>query len=191
MFAEFKAAWRNSKDRLLFTRLQEVFQDRQLVDQLTNVSDYDNINPVTKELEGKQCLVVFLDKTPLLYVVPSFSLREKNYKLYYRVGHADIYTSTLLALDLNICAEQGAIVTLPEGMDLSGPQGVYYYISCNKRDIQNKKRILDFFLPLQREVSYKLNLVISRIMAEISNQQALSEEFNLPEGEYYDEQEED
>lgn len=190
IITEFLRAFRHSRDKILFDRLKKILQDQKLVDQLTNIPDYNSIQPLVKDLDSKQCFVLLLDNTPLLYIIPNSSPRMKDYTIFYRVGYVDPYTFSLISLDLNISSDYGRICPMPDSTDMSKPLGLYYCFDCNERDIKTKNRILKYFLPVQREVSYKLNILISRIMGELGNQAALSKEFYVEDDEEeYDEEE--
>ena len=185
MFEQLKKAWSHSKNKVLFDHLESLFKDRDLVDNLTNAKDYVNITAQVKDIQNVECFTVFVDATPLLYIIPVNSSRIE-YKIYYRVGFADIYTSSLLSLDLNIQSKWGSIVSFPESMDLNSALGLYYCVYCRSNEFNTKNKILSFLLPVQREVSYKLNLVISRVINAVNNEKALDQEFNLNSYEEYD-----
>ena len=187
MFKKLRQAWITTLNKATYEKLDSLVQDRDLIDQITNNGDYNNVNTEVREFGGEDCFVSFLDQTPLFYLVPTKF--PKDYKIYYRVGYADIYTSTLLALDLNLNASAGSIVTMPESMDLTQPQGIYYCTPVNRSNLSDKNNILKFLLPIQREVAFKLNLVISRLTKQLGNMDSVNREFYLDEEEDEDEEE--
>jgi len=169
-----------------FRRVKNVLSSDSAVDRIAT-EDYQNADTTIKEVSEKPVLIFHTDGKPQLYLIPSIG-GVGDYRVYYRVGKAELHTANLLTLELNLSANKGTICTMPEVQDSfdTSTVSLYYSFECKRRDLRSEERLMNLLEPVQNEAAYRLSLQCQRVSNLLTRNQAIEEEFNTPDDEEYE-----